>query len=147
MQAYREALALRPDFHPAALNLGALLESQGRKAEALLTWDSAVQSDDARIALLNQRARLLETCGQLADAADLMRTSLLTRVAQPDVAQHWVHARQKMCQWPVLADTIPGLSERDLMQQSGPLACLALTDDVSIQRAVAATPSVYSSSR
>jgi predicted O-linked N-acetylglucosamine transferase (SPINDLY family) len=139
MQAYQSALTIRPDFYPAALNLGSLLESQGRKAEALQVWASAIQTDDARVALLNQRARLTELSGQIADAADIMRTSLLTRLDQPDVVQHWVHARQKMCQWPILADTIPGLSAQDLLAQSGALASLALTDDVATQRAVANT--------
>jgi predicted O-linked N-acetylglucosamine transferase (SPINDLY family) len=139
LHAYQSALSLRPDFHPAALNLGSLLESKGRPADALQVWASAIQTDDARVALLNQRARLLETSGQLADAAEVMRTSLLTRVDQPDVTQHWVHARQKMCQWPVLADTIPGLKPEDLLAQSGPLASLAITDDVVSQRIVAST--------
>jgi predicted O-linked N-acetylglucosamine transferase (SPINDLY family) len=138
IHAYRSALAIRPDFHPAALNLGSLLESQGLKLEALQVWTSALQTDDARTALLNQRARLMENCGLLAEASELMHTSLLTRVNQPDVVQHWVHARQKMCQWPVLSDTVPGLSPQDLIAQSGPLGSLALTDDVATQRAVAA---------
>jgi predicted O-linked N-acetylglucosamine transferase (SPINDLY family) len=138
MQAYSTALAIRPDFHPAALNLGSLLETQGRKPEALQLWTNALQSDEARTALLNQRARLLESCGLLADAAEVMRTSLLTQRDQPDVVQHWVHARQKMCQWPVLSETIPGLSSEDLIAQSGALAALALTDDVAIQRGIAA---------
>jgi predicted O-linked N-acetylglucosamine transferase (SPINDLY family) len=138
MQAYSTALAIRPDFHPAALNLGSLLESQGRKPEALQVWANAIQSNEARTALLNQRARLLESCGQLADAVEVMRTSLLTQLDQPDVVQHWVHGRQKMCQWPVFSETIPGLSSEDLLAQSGALAALALTDDVAAQRAIAA---------
>jgi predicted O-linked N-acetylglucosamine transferase (SPINDLY family) len=49
-----------------------------------------------------------------------------------------------MCEWPVLGggrhlgDTIPGLAQLDLILQSGPLAALALTDDVATQSAVAA---------
>ncbi|WP_428485135.1 hypothetical protein [Rhodopila sp.] len=138
MQAYRNALAVKPDFHPAALNLGMMLERQDQPEAALQVWTDALQPDDARVALLNQRARLLEQCGRLADAADTLRTSLLTRSAQPDAVQHWLHLRQKMCQWPILADIIPGLSRQDLIAQSGPLAALALTDDVATQRDVAA---------
>jgi predicted O-linked N-acetylglucosamine transferase (SPINDLY family) len=138
VQAYRSALAIRPDFQPAAMNLGLLLERQGHKPDALQVWTNALQTDEARTGLLNQRARLLEECGLLADAAEAMRTSLLTKHDQPDVVQHWVHGRQKMCQWPVLSETIPGLSQHDLIAQSGPLTALALTDDVATQRAVAA---------
>jgi predicted O-linked N-acetylglucosamine transferase (SPINDLY family) len=138
MAAYRTALALHPGFAPAAVNLGLLLERHGQPAAALSVWRDAIQPDDARVALLNQRARLLELSGQLADAAECLRASLLTRHDQPDAVQHWLHLRQKMCQWPVLDEAIPGLSRHDLIGQSGPLAALALTDDVPTQRAIAA---------
>jgi predicted O-linked N-acetylglucosamine transferase (SPINDLY family) len=138
MQAYRSALAAHPGFAPAAINLGLQLERIGQPQAALRVWNDALQPDDSRIALLNQRARLLEQSGQLADAADILRTSLLTRHDQPDAVQHWLHLRQKMCQWPVLDETIPGLSRHDLFAQCGPLAALALTDDVAAQCAIAA---------
>ncbi|HBK05423.1 MAG TPA: acetylglucosamine transferase [Acetobacteraceae bacterium] len=138
MAAYQQALALHPGFAPAAVNLGLLLERHGQPATALSVWRDAIQPDDSRIALLNQRARLLETSGELAEAANCLRASLLTRHDQPDAVQHWLHLRQKMCQWPVLDESIPGLSRDDLLTQSGPLAALALTDDVATQRAIAA---------
>ncbi|MBE7159541.1 MAG: acetylglucosamine transferase [Rhodospirillales bacterium] len=81
---------------------------------------------------------MLETQGQLADAVNLLHSSLLTQADQPDAVQHWVHLRQKTCQWPVLADIIPGLSQTDLIRQSGPLASLAMTDDVPTQCAIGA---------
>ena len=43
-----------------------------------------------------------------------------------------------MCEWPVLAEILPGLSRHDLLAQSGPLAALALTDDVPTQCSIAA---------
>jgi len=138
IQAYRTALEIRPGFAPAAINLGLQLERQGAAAAALQVWDDALQPDESRTMLLNQRARLLEQSGDLAQAAEALRTSLLTRHDQPDAVQHWLHLRQKMCQWPVLAEIIPGLSHDDLLRQSGPLAALALTDDVTAQRAIAA---------
>ena len=138
IDAYGRALAIHPTFAPAAVNLGLLLERHGQAAAALQVWANAVQPDDARVALLNQRARLLEQVGELAEAADTLRASLLIQSDQPDAVQHWLHLRQKMCQWPVLAEIIPGLSRHDLMAQSGPLAALALTDDVPTQVAVAA---------
>ena len=66
--AYRTALALKPGFAPAAINLGLLLERRGDPAAALSTWQEALQPDDARVALTNQKARLLEQLGQLPDA-------------------------------------------------------------------------------
>jgi len=136
--AYRNALAAMPRFHPAAINLGLLLERLGQTDAALAAWSDALQPDEERIALLNQRGRLQEQTGLLADAADTLRASLLTKPDQPDVIQHWVHIRQKMCQWPVLSETVPGLSSQDLLRQAGPLAALALTDDVTAQATIAA---------
>ena len=138
VQAYRNALSIRPGFTPAAVNLGLQLERLGDKQAALRTWDDALQSNESRTALLNQRGRLLESSGDLGQAAEVLRTSLLTRHDQPDVVQHWMHLRQKMCEWPVLADIIPGLSRGDMLVQSGALAGLALTDDVATQCSIAA---------
>src|SRR5208282_2653764 len=78
--AYRTALALKPDFSPAAINLGLLLEQCGQPEAAL-------------------------------------RKSLLTNPGQPDAVQHWVHIRQKMCLWPALDETIPGLGREELLSQ------------------------------
>ena len=36
-----------------------------------------------------------------------MRASLTIRHDQPDVIQHWLHVRQRMCEWPILSDAIP----------------------------------------
>lgn len=133
MDAYRNALELRPDFHGAAINLGLALESQGKTDNALALYQQTLQSDEARLALLNNRGRLLEQLGQLDAAEQTLRTSLLTDPQQPDVIQHWVHLRQKLCRWPVLTDELPGLSPADLLLNAGPLSVLALTDDIATQ--------------
>jgi predicted O-linked N-acetylglucosamine transferase (SPINDLY family) len=135
--AYQNALVLKPDFHSAALNLGTLFESIGRSDAALETWERALQPDDVRTILLNNRARLFEQVGRLGEAEQAMRRSLLTNSGQPDVIHHWVHVRQKMCMWPILTDDVPGLSRGDLLRHAGPLAALALSDDVDVQREAA----------
>ncbi len=43
-----------------------------------------------------------------------------------------------MCQWPVLAEVIPGLTGHDLITRAGPLGVLALSDDVATQSAATA---------
>lgn len=136
--AYRSALALKPDFAAAAINLGLLLEQCGQPDAALQAWNGALQGDEARTSLLNQRARLMEQRGVFADAEQTLRRSLLTNPRQPDAVQHWVHLRQKMCLWPALDGSIPGLEREDLLAQCGPLAALALTDSIAAQSAVAA---------
>ena len=69
---------------------------------------------------INQRARLLEQLGQLDEAEAAMRASLAIRHDQPDVIQHWLHIRQRMCAWPILNDAIRGLTPDDLMDELRP---------------------------
>lgn len=136
--AYRNALALKPDLHPASINLGLSLEALDQTEAALATWERALQPEDARITLLNHRARLLERLGRLQDAEAALRTSLETQPDQPDAIQHWVHIRQRTCAWPVLDPPSTQLTPHSLLKRSGPLGVLALTDDVAIQCATAA---------
>lgn len=136
MIAYRQALALKPDLHHAAVNLGLALEAEGRADDALALWTDALQSDAARTALLNQRGRLLESRRQYAQAERSLHASLLTDPDQPDVIQHWAHLRQKGCLWPLHGEGIPGLTQEALALQGGPLGALALTDDPALQRRI-----------
>jgi predicted O-linked N-acetylglucosamine transferase (SPINDLY family) len=136
--AYQSALALRPGLHVAKVNLGLTLEALGQSEAALQTWDQALQPDSERCVLLNHRGRLLEHLGRLEEAEATLRASLHADPHQPDAVQHWVHLRQKLCEWPVLCEAIPGLTRDDLLAQSGPLGALALTEDVAVQRAITA---------
>jgi predicted O-linked N-acetylglucosamine transferase (SPINDLY family) len=136
--AYSNALALRPDTHGAAINLGLLFEATGQPEQALATWKRAAQPDEARIALEIQQGRLLEKLGRFDEAERVLRRVLLTDPAQPDVIHHWVHIRQKSCMWPVAPSDIPGVSAAVLVRSSGPLGILALTDDIDLQREAAA---------
>ena len=136
---YRNALALKPDFHPAATNLGLMQEADGQPDAALATWNAALQPDDARTALLNQRGRLQEQLGQLEAAERTLFASLCTTPLQPDVIQHWVHLRQRLCAWPIFGAGVPGLATAELARHVGPLAALALFDDVASQHLAAAT--------
>ena len=137
IEAYTQALVLKPQFHQAAINLGLSYEAQGQKQRALAVWDETLQQDSARIGLLNHKARLAEQMGDLRAAEATLRASLLIEPGQPDVIQHWVHVRQKLCRWPVLTDIVPGLSEEDMLMHGGPLGVLALTDSVALQREIA----------
>ena len=134
--AHRNALLLRPDFAAAAINLATLLTQDGRPELAIPVLESALQTDEARSDLFNNRARLLEKHGRLREAEQEMERSLLVRPDQPDVMQHWLHVRQKQCRWPVFADAPAGVSHDALTLNSGPMAALALFDDIAQQRAI-----------
>jgi len=131
--AYQNALALRPDFYLAAINLGNVLEAVGQTDAALQTWARSLQPDETRVTLLNNRVRLLELSGRLEEAEQEARRSLLVNPEQPDLILHWVHIRQRMCAWPILSEEIPGLSTADMLRHAGPMATLALSDDVGVQ--------------
>ncbi|MBR0653840.1 O-linked N-acetylglucosamine transferase, SPINDLY family protein [Plastoroseomonas arctica] len=133
-RAYAQALALQPKLDQAAVNLGLALEAQGQPDAALAVWDQALQSTAMRVALLNHRGRLLDEKKRFTEAEAALRASLLLDREQPDVVQHWGHARQKACIWPLYAGEIPGLSPEEFSLQIGPLGTLALTDDVALQR-------------
>jgi tetratricopeptide (TPR) repeat protein len=60
IDAYHNALTLRPGFYPAAINLGTIMESTGQPEEALAIWQQALQPEEARAALLDYRNCLAE---------------------------------------------------------------------------------------
>lgn len=127
--AYQNALQLKPDLHVAAINLGLIHETLGQTDKALETWRGAVQPDDVRIGILNQRGRLLETLGRFDEAEQELYRSLLTVPQQADAFSHWLYLRMKMCMWPVLGAPIPGLNFEDMVTKAGGLSTLALFDD------------------
>ena len=83
-EAYRQSLRLKADFIPAHLNLGTLLETLGRKDEALAQWrevlklDRAILADERALHLqaLNNLARLLEINRQFEEAEQMLLQSL-----------------------------------------------------------------------
>ena len=132
--AYKNALALKPDFHLAAVNLGLRYEAAGQAEAALEIWQKALQPNDARVALLNHRGRLLETLKRYDEAAATLYESLLACPKQPDALQHWVYSRQRMCDWPIYQDRrVPGLSAQDVIDATGPFSILAAVDDIEVQ--------------
>jgi predicted O-linked N-acetylglucosamine transferase (SPINDLY family) len=134
--AYRQALELKPDFLQACLNLGHQLEHLKRPDDALAQWqrvlDLAAQGAPAdlelRLHALNNRARLLETLRRFDEAEACMVQSLEWKAAQPDVVQHYVHLRQKKCEWP-LYKTVGEVTLNQLVVGTSPLAMLSATDD------------------
>jgi len=127
---YQNALALKPDFYQATLNLGFQYERLGQTGAALELWTNALQPVDARISLLNQKGRLLENLKRYDEAVATLYASLLADPRQPDVIHHWIYLRQKMCDWPIYDHRVPGLSPEELAVESGPLSLLAAFDDV-----------------
>jgi predicted O-linked N-acetylglucosamine transferase (SPINDLY family) len=131
-----------PEFAPAAINLGSVLERLGDRAGAVETWRTlinrlgAVHGDAAshRVTALNQMARVLENAAILSPAEAALRMSIDLDPAQREVIQHLVALRQSQCSWPVLAPTAR-LQPAGLLAGSSPLALAALIDDPILQLA------------
>ncbi|MBB4844056.1 putative O-linked N-acetylglucosamine transferase (SPINDLY family) [Paucibacter oligotrophus] len=144
--AYRLALSLTPGFAQAKLNLGHQLEHQGRIDEALAEWlavadaaqpPSLGQSGlELRLHGLNNAARMLETAKRYAESQALMQRSLALNPAQGDVIQHYIHIRQKQCDWPIY-QTVGEVTQNQLLVNTSLLATLSATDDPAVQLLVA----------
>jgi predicted O-linked N-acetylglucosamine transferase (SPINDLY family) len=130
------ALAQKPDFFPAAVNLGSVLDRAEDRVGAIAAWQRITtqlpQIDGDQIGFkttaLNQMARVLETAKVEAPAEHAMRASLEIDPAQREVIQHFVALRQAQCVWPVLAD-ITRLDAAGQMRGASPLSMAALIDD------------------
>ncbi len=142
-QAYREALALKPDFIQARLNLGHQLEHQGQQEQALAEWRAVADAKgpldavgvdplELRLHALNNTARLLETMRRYAESEARMRESLLLKPEQGDVLQHLVHIRQKQCEWPVY-QPFGEVTHNRLLMNTSLLAMLSASDDPALQ--------------
>lgn len=139
-KAYRAAISLNGDFTHPRINLGTVLERQGRPLEAVAEWHEVINNprvassatDDMKTAALNQIGRVQEVLQQYEQAEEALTKSLAVNPDQPDVIHHWVHLRQKQCKWPVLQE-LPGVSVNKMLRSMSPLAMLAFADDPALQ--------------
>ena len=129
--AFESALSARADLYAAAVNLGLCRERLGDPRHSLRIWGDAIQADEARTTLLNHRGRVLEKLKLYDEADRSLLASLLTDPDQPDAIHHWIGVRTKACVWPVFRD-LPGLTKAKLMEETGALTQLALTDDLAV---------------
>jgi len=138
--AYQQCLLLQPGFAQAAINLGLVHEKLGQMAEAIRVWAGVAAQrylDDRASAemttmALNHIGRLQENQRNYTQALEALEHSLQVNPKQPGVIQHWVHIRQKACEWPVYKE-LPGISKNEMLMATSPLAMLALTDDPLMQ--------------
>jgi predicted O-linked N-acetylglucosamine transferase (SPINDLY family) len=138
--AYRQALALVPGFAQARVNLGHELERQGQHEQALTEWrtvaeaslQSAVPDLELTAHAMNNQARLLEQLKRFDEAESWMRRSLQFNPQQPSVIQHYVHVRQKQCEWPVYTP-VGAVTPNQLLCHTSALAMLSASDDPALQ--------------
>jgi len=137
---YRECLVAHPQLAQAAINLGLVLEKQGRTDEALQQWAQVVSQGllangtdkDMQVMALNHMGRLYENQKKYDLSEQALIQSLGINPKQAGVLQHWIHIRQKACKWPVYAD-LPNISANQMLMSTSPLAMLSLNDDPALQ--------------
>jgi predicted O-linked N-acetylglucosamine transferase (SPINDLY family) len=133
--AYRQAVALQPNFPHARLNLGHLLERSGQHDAALVQWRAVIDSGaatDMQVHAWNNLGRLLETLRRYPEAEAALRESLLLDASQPSVVQHYVHLRQKQCAWPVY-QPVGEVGPNRLLSGTSLLAMMSASDDPALQ--------------
>ena len=141
---YRAAIAKKPTFVEGHLNLGTLLERKGDPEAALTVWRAVLgfvnlefPADCAfYVQALNNLGRLLEIQKQLPEAEAMLALSLKQDPKQTPTITHWVHIRQKLCQWPIYSDAI-GIAKKDMLAGTSALAMLSASDDPALQLATA----------
>ncbi|WP_395699051.1 tetratricopeptide repeat protein [Aquabacterium sp.] len=133
--AYREALELQPDFAHALLNMGHVLERRGAHDEALAHWRRVSDSNetlDLRVHAINNQGRLLETLRRYPEAEACLVKSLQWQPNQADVIQHYVHLRQKQCEWPA-HQPVGEVTPNQLLTGTSLLAMMSASDDPALQ--------------
>lgn len=132
---YRSCLTERPFFAQPCINLGLILERRGEREQAIAVWNKLLSpaakphvSSDMQVIAWNHVGRVREELKQYPLAELALANSLALNPDQPGVIQHWVHIRQKSCDWPVYRP-LPGISANQMMMATSPLAMLALNQD------------------
>lgn len=134
--AYDHAISVNPDFYPAYINLGNVLERMGDANGAVNQWNIITQ----RLAIISgsavehkktaykQIGRVLETNLQHVAAEATLRQGLSLDPSQADVAQHFLSQRMILSKWPVV-EPWEGVTRMDLMKGFSPLSTGAYSDD------------------
>lgn len=143
-ECLERAIALSPDFMPAYINLGRILERLGKIGLAVIQWSAALARMTAvngtailhKTTALNQSARALEAVNQDEAAENMLRESLELDRDQSEVVQHLVALRQRQAEWPVIAPT-ERIPRRVLVEGMSPLSAAAYADDPLLQLAIA----------
>ena len=137
---YRECLVAHPQLAQAAINLGLVLEKQGRTDEAQQQWAQVVSQGllangtdkDMQVMALNHMGRLYENQKKYDLSEQALIQSLGINPKQTGVLQHWIHIRQKACKWPIY-QSLPNISANEMLMSTSPLAMLSLNDDPALQ--------------
>lgn len=140
--ALHEAVQTQPDFLPARVNLGVMLERLGAADQAFAQWTHVTNALGAvtgesvghKAAALKLSAALLEGRKMLAQAEAALRQMIELGQHPADVVQHWIALRQRQCTWPLLEPVGP-FDTAALKRRMAPLSLANYADDPLLQLA------------
>ena len=141
--ALERAIAVKPDFFPALINLGGILEKLGAPDKAVNSWMTVINklaeitgaAVGYKLTALKQIGRILESSQQNAAAETTLRQSLEIDPTQRQIIEHFVSLRLLQCEWPIISGG--GVDRKALLQKMGPLPMSIYTDDPLLQLASA----------
>ena len=139
------AVAINPDFLPAYINLGGVLERAGAADRAIETWRAAAtrpaaitgQTVTYVVTALKQIARVLSDHHKLDLAEPALQQCLSIQPGQREVLEQYLAMRLGQCKWPAVAPW-EGADRKSLVAGMHPLSMCAYTDDPMLQLACAA---------
>ena len=144
IESLNSAIALNPDFLPAYINLGGLLERSGAADRAVELWRSAIRRPlpvtgnavGYITTTLKQIARVLSDHQQVENAEAVVQQCLEINPQQSDLIEQYIALRLAQCKWPTV---VPGerLNRKSLVKGIHPLSMSVYTDDPLLQLASA----------
>jgi predicted O-linked N-acetylglucosamine transferase (SPINDLY family) len=132
----RASIAAKPDFMPAYVNLGGVLERKGDPDAAIALWMTgidqlnAVSSEalDYKTIIFKQISRVLMDNHRAAAAERSLQACLENDSRQRDAVGQYVPLRIGQCKWPVVTPTAK-VDRATLMTGIQPLSLAAFSDD------------------
>lgn len=140
-----KSIALNPDFHPAYINLGGIVERMGAADDAIGQWLGLVKRLESvnsgtvgyKAEALKQISRVLLARVQLANAEGTLRQCLDVNPNQRDVIEQFIATRLSQCKWPIVAPW-DRVERKTLMGAIHTLSMAAYADDPMLQLAASA---------
>ena len=144
-QSLNAAIAIAPDFAPAYINLGGVLERGGQPDQGVEIWRQLVQrpgpitgkSVGFVVTALKQIGRLSSDLQRPDLAETALRAALEINPEQRDVLEQYFAMRLGQLEWPVIAPW-DNVDRATLMGNINPLSVSCYTDDPLFQLANAA---------
>jgi predicted O-linked N-acetylglucosamine transferase (SPINDLY family) len=132
----KAAIGAAPDFLPAYINLGGVLERGGAAEHGIETWKSMLGrvaavtggAIEMKVTALKQIGRVFSDHHKPAMAELALRECLEVIPDQRDVIEQYVALRMGQCEWPVMTPS-ERVDRKTLMRGISPLSAAAYADD------------------